>query len=108
MPCVLGAKHYDGQMTFEPDYMKETDWGIVWAELFANFVVVTGCFFPVKLQGTGSNAHFESDAAKLCPWSRKSLADQSVCFQRAFGALKTLTGDDWCGFLISSQTRSHR
>ena len=91
------------------DYKRETDWGIMWAELCANFFVVTGCFFPVKVQGMGSKAtfvDFESDEAKLCPWSRKSLANQSVCLQRSFGALHTLTGSQWFPTFDSNKVTS--
>ena len=82
----------------DSSYLVETDWGILWAELFVNFLLVTGLFFPIKISGNGSTAVFvdyESDAGRLSPWSRRSLANQIICLQRSLVALSNLTDHVW-------------
>ena len=82
----------------DENYLCDDDWGISWAELYLNFLHTTGCFFPIKLSGSGYNAiqvDFQSPEGLLAPRSKRSLASQTTCFQRGIAALRTLTDDRW-------------
>ena len=81
-----------------PSYKRKDDWGISWAELYINFVQTTKQYYPVKISGNGGKtifADFLSDTVSLGPKSKKSLANQIVCFQRSLPALNTLLQATW-------------
>ena len=85
-------------VNLQEDYLCDDDWGISWVELYISFLHTTGCFLPIKLSGSGYNAHqvdFLSDEGLLAPKSKRSLAIQATCFQRAIAALPMLTLDRW-------------
>ena len=90
-------------------YKRPDDWGISWVELFINFTLVTGLYFPVKVSGTGAQtvfAAYESDEALLAPKSRRSLAIQTLCFQRSLCSLNSFFGVQWFPKFLSNKCRS--
>ena len=82
----------------QSSYLRDDDWGITWTELYVNFLMVTGFYFPIKLKDSGPYARyvpFHSDEALLAPKSKKPLASQVLMFQRSLQALSSLTEIQW-------------
>ena len=79
-------------------YLKDDDWGITWTELYIDFLLSSGQYFPLKMNDSGPYARYipyNSDEARLAPRAKKSLASQVLNFQRSLRALSSLTNIDW-------------
>lgn len=72
------------------------DWGISWFEMMMSFYLFTGLLFPVTVSGAGARAKYipyHSDEATLLPPSKRSGAQQALCFRNVIQNLTTLLGE---------------
>ena len=106
---ALWASMLRWPIQMDPSYNRPDDWGIAWVELFINFSLVTGLYFPIKISGVGAKtvfAAFESEEALLAPKSRRSLAIQTLCFQRSLCSLNSFFNGLWFPKFDSNKCRS--
>ena len=72
------------------------DWGISWFEMTISFYLFTGMLFPIRLSGAGARSkyiEYHSDEATMLPPTKRSGAQQALCFRNVMQNLSTLLGE---------------
>ena len=85
------------------DQKDVNDWGISWFEMTVSFYLFSGMLFPIRISGSGGHSkyvQYDSAEAVLLPHTKRSGAQQALCFRNIMQNLTTLLGDKF--FLLSS------
>ena len=72
------------------------DWGISWFEMTISFYLFSGMLFPIRISGAGARSkyvEYHSNEATLLPPTKRSGAQQALCFRNVMQNLSTLLGE---------------